>query len=140
MQKTFLLTICIIFSYSLFAQHNSPDDIIGYYYSIDPFTKEGSQTYIYKNSEGKYEGKVCWVENPEKKKFLNLVYLKELEFSKKDNEWQNGIAKYPGKKGTFTMYMSFVSPKKLKVRGYWGIALLGKTLYWQKENQQRIQH
>ena len=121
------------------AQRNSPDDIIGYYYSVDPFTDEASQIYIYKNAQGKYDGVVCWVENLAKKKFLNLVFLKELEFNEKENDWRNGIVKYPGKSGTYSMYMKFESSSKLKVRGYWGVSLLGKSMYWYKEEHKRIQ-
>ncbi len=139
MQKILFLTVFLFAFYFCEAQQTDPDAIIGYYHNVDPFTKESSQVYIYKNNQGKYEGKVCWVENLEKKKFLNHVFLKDLEFMPNSNDWQNGIAKYPGKNGTYKMDMRFVSPEKLRVRGYWGISLLGKTLYWVKEDQQRIQ-
>ena len=118
---------------------NAADDIVGYYYSEDPFTGEGSQTYIYKAADGTYEGKVCWVENVKKKNFLGLVFLKGLEFDAQNNEWKNGEIKYPGKKGTYKMYMKFTDDKKLKVRGYWGIAMLGKTMYWYQESSKRKQ-
>ncbi|MDR1792006.1 MAG: DUF2147 domain-containing protein [Bacteroidales bacterium] len=113
------------------------DDIVGYYYSIDPFSKEGSQSYIYKAKNGTYEGKVVWVENEKKKNFLGLVFLKNLIFNAKEQEWQDGVLIYPGKNGTFKTYMSFASPTQLKVRGYWGVSLLGKTMYWQKEKELR---
>ena len=43
-----LMALCI----SCYAQ--KADDIIGYYYSVDPFSKEGSQNYIYKAADGTY--------------------------------------------------------------------------------------
>ncbi len=118
---------------------NKADDIVGYYYSEDPFTGEGSQTYIYRAPDGTYEGKVCWVENVEKKGFLGLVFLKGLRYDPQENEWNKGEIKYPGKKGNYKMYMKFVGDKKLKVRGYWGVSMLGKSMYWYKENNQRKQ-
>lgn len=131
-----LLVLCGV--QSVGAQ-DAADDIVGYYYSEDPFTGEGSQTYIYKAADGTYEGKVCWVENVEKKGFLGLVFLKGLVYDADNKEWKNGEIKYPGKKGTYKMYMKFAGEKKLKVRGYWGISMLGKTMYWNKESSKRKQ-
>ena len=118
------------------AQQNA-DDIIGYYYLTDPFTKEATQIYIYKNTNGQYEGKITWVELEEKKKFLGLIFLKELVWDDKKSEWNNGSIKYPGKKGNFSVNMHFQDTKTLKVRGYWGIAMMGKTVYWTKESKKR---
>lgn len=137
--KKLSVFLCMMFCLLALSAQNKPDDIIGYYYSVDPFSKEGSQTCIYKNADGKYEGKVCWVENVEKKHFLGHVFLKNLSFNEKDNEWQQGVIKYPGKNGTYKMYMKFEGDGRLKVRGYWGVAMLGKTMYWSKETSQRVQ-
>jgi|GEM_PF-810705 len=110
------------------------DNIIGYYHSIDPFTKEESQNYIYKTSDNTYEGSVSWVKNPKKKKFLGYVFLKKLTYNSKNKRWENGILTYPGKKGKFKTYMVFSSSKTLKVRGYWGFSFLGMTVSWKKDS------
>lgn len=136
MNRIFLIFLLLL-PYFAYAQQNKADDIVGYYYNIDPFTGDASQIYIYKTNKNKYEGKVCWVDKEEKKKFLNLVFLKDLEFNNGKNEWQNGVVKYPGKNGTYAMTMKFESETRLKVRGYWGVALLGKTVYWHKEKEKR---
>ena len=133
--RKILFIINLFFAVSLAAQ-NKADDIVGYYYSIDPFSKEPSQNYIYKTADNTYEGKVVWVQNPELKFREGYVFLKNLTFNQKDNEWQNGVMLYPGKKGTYKAYMSFYDGK-LKVRGYWGISMLGKTLYWVRETEMR---
>lgn len=106
----------------------------------DPFSKEGSQVEIYKTADGTYEGKVVWVENPKKKNFLGLVFLTKLSYNKEKKEYQNGVLKYPGKKGTFSTYMSIADETRLKVRGYWGVAALGKTMYWYREAKVRVQN
>ena len=137
--KYFAVVLGIMVCSLTLSAQNSADDIVGYYYTEDPFSKEGSQTYIYKTADGKYEGKVCWVENVEKKHFLGHVFLTNLSFNAKDNEWQNGVIKYPGRNGTYKMYMKFDGENRLKVRGYWGVAMLGKTMYWPKESAQRVQ-
>ena len=138
MKKIFfpLLFLFCLSGIDLQGQSNA-NDIIGYYLVVDPFNGEQSQIQIYFASNGKYEAIVTWVENPEKKKFLGLLFLKDLIFNEKEKEWQNGIITYPGKKGTFKTYMKFEPDGKLKVRGYWGVSLLGKTLYWNRESGKR---
>ena len=113
------------------------DDIIGYYFLKDPFNDEVTQIYIYKNSAGKYEGKVTWVDKEDKKQYVGLVFLKELVYNTKNSKWEDGTIKYPGKKGNFSVSMNFQDEKTLKVRGYWGLAMMGKTVYWTKENKKR---
>lgn len=120
----------------VFSQHNA-DDIIGYYYVVDPFTDEASQIYISRNSSGEYEGKITWINNPEKQSFMGLLFLKELKYDPEKKEWNKGSIKYPGKKGNFSVNMHFQDHETLKVRGYWGMAMLGKTVYWKKEKEQR---
>jgi len=134
--RHFLFIIGLFFAVSLTAQNNA-DDIVGYFYSIDPFTKEPSQNYIYKAADGTYEGKVVWVQNPKLKHHLGYVFLTKLTFNPKENEWQNGVMLYPGKNGTYKAYMSITPDGKLKVRGYWGFSMLGKTLYWTREQELR---
>lgn len=140
MKKVLFILLFALVPAAIFAQKNHPDDICGYYYMVDPFSDEASQVHIFKNKEtGKYDGLVAWVGNAAKKPYLNLVFLKGLKFNAKSNEWEDGVIKYPGKSGTYKMYMRFESPTKLRVRGYWGVSLLGKTMYWTKEKQKRIQ-
>ena len=104
MAKFFYTLLFILAPVFIFAQKNNPDDIVGYFYSVDPFSGEESQTYIYKNAEGKYDGSVCWVSNVKKKHFLGLVFLKGLTYNEKENEWQGGSVQYPGKSGTYKLY------------------------------------
>lgn len=134
-----LLSFIVLVAAVLVVSAQKADDIIGYYYSVDPFSKEGSQNYIYKAADGTYEGKVVWVSNPAKKKFIDYVFLKGLKYNEKEKEWQNGTLTYPGKKGTYKTYISFADNGQLKVRGYWGVSMLGKTVYWPKESKRRIQ-
>lgn len=139
MKKLVFLLLLATLSSSYSHAQNKADDIIGYYFLVDPFSGEESQAYIYKNASGKYDGKVVWVGNVKKKSFLNYVFLENLVFNPDKQEWENGIIKYAGKSGVYKTYMSFVSKNKIKVRGYWGVSWLGKTLYWTKESSRRQQ-
>lgn len=139
MKRFAIITGIFILSFGIVQAQYNADDIIGYYHLTDPFTDEETQIYISKNSSGKYEGTITWVGNPAKKEFLGLVFLKNIEWNAKKQEWQNAVIKYPGKKGDFSATMRFQDANTLKVRGYWGVAMLGKTVYWKKEKSKRVQ-
>jgi len=130
-----LSTLCLI-PFALFAQ-NKPDDIVGYYLNEDPFSGSISQIYIYNAGNGIYEGIVIWVNEKERKIYEGLVFMKDMTFNAKENEWQNAIFIYPGKNGKFKAYMRLEKDGTLRVRGYWGVAMLGKTLYWPREQESR---
>lgn len=138
MKRTFITLVIALISITAFAQN--PDDICGIFHSVDPFSKEGSQCKIYKAENGTYEAKVVWVENPKKKNQLGLVFMTGLTYNEKDNEYQNGKLKYPGKKGTYKTYIRLVNGgKTLKMRGYLGVSLFGMTVDWTREPKLREQ-
>lgn len=139
MKKYFVLFLIIISSVFGFAQTQA-DDIIGYYFLVDPFSKETSQIYVYRNDDGLYDGKITWVGNKEKEDFVGLIFLKGLSYKTEEQSWEDGKVKYPGKKGTFDIKAKFETPDRLKIRGYWGIAMLGKTMYWEREEVSRENH
>ena len=133
------LFLCIVFfgiNTAIFAQNN-PDDIVGYYLNEDPFSGALSQIYIYNAGNGVYESIVIWVREEERKKYEGLVFLKEMTFNAKENEWQNASMIYPGKSGKFKAFMRFEKDGRLRVRGYWGVSMFGKTVYWTRETESR---
>ncbi|MCL2246800.1 MAG: DUF2147 domain-containing protein [Lentimicrobiaceae bacterium] len=133
-----LLFFIALFSLNsmLFAQ-NKPDDIVGYYLNEDPFSGAISQIYIYNAGNGIYEGIVIWTKDEDRKQFEGLVFMKDLTFNAKENEWENATFIYPGKKGKFKAFMRIEKNGQLRVRGYWGISMLGKTLFWTREKESR---
>jgi uncharacterized protein (DUF2147 family) len=112
---------------------NQPNDIVGYYKNVDPFSGAISQVYIYNAGDGTYEGIVIWVNEKERKIYEGLVFLKGMTFNANENEWQNASMIYPGKSGKFKAYMRLEKDGRLRVRGYWGVSMFGKTLYWNRE-------
>ena len=115
---------------AVFSQANA-DDIVGYYLVAEPKTGDKAQMEIYRTANGKYEGKIVWVENKSQSENVGTIQVKNLAYDSKTGEWKNGKVLYDG--GEYSVNISFVEPKKLKVRGYLGISLLGKTVYWTKE-------
>ena len=52
---------------------------------------------------------------------------------KKDgNEWSGGTILDPRNGKVYKSYVELVKPNKLKVRGYIGLSLFGKTTYWER--------
>ena len=137
--KGFFNTVLLLYliSPSATVAQNNADGIIGYYLSIDPFNQKKSQNYIYKTSDNTYEGVVAWMEDTSLQHLVGFKFLTGLTFNKKENEWQNGVLKYPDKSiGPFKAYMSFPNGLgRLKLRGYMGVSLFGKTVYWTRENK-----
>jgi uncharacterized protein (DUF2147 family) len=131
-----LLHFFLFLSLPISAQ-NQPDDIVGYYHNVDPFSGAISQVYIYNAGNGIYEGIVIWVNEKERKKYEGLVFLKNMTFNVKDNEWQNADLLYPGKSGKFKAFMRLEKDGRLRVRGYWGVSMFGKTLYWIREKESK---
>ena len=136
LKKIALLVILLGIKSTLIAQLQ-PDNIVGYYLNEDPFSGTLSQIYIYNAGNGTYEGIVIWTKDEDRKQFEGLVFMKGLTFNAKENEWENATIIYPGKKGKFKAFMRLEKDGRLRVRGYWGVSMFGKTLYWEREKETR---
>jgi len=124
-------------------QAHKADDIVGTWLNEEATAK----VEIYKEN-GKYFGKLVWlkvttdkvtgkprtdIENPDEKlrsvPLIGLVNIKNFSFNGTD-EWSGGTI-YDSHNGkTYKCYIRFESANKMKLRGYVGISLLGRTTYW----------
>ncbi len=135
----FLFVAMWVFQWT-FAQ----DEIVGRWKTIDDETgKAKSIIEIYKK-DGKYYGRIVRLLTEENKdgicrtcsgKYANkniigLVILKDLEYDADDKEWVDGTIMDPKNAKEYSCYLALVEPNKLKVRGYIGFSLLGRTQYW----------
>jgi len=145
---TMLLTSLVLVLWTgsgLFAQDFQADDIVGTWLNEEATGK----VEIFKIGD-KFYGKIVWlkepndsitgeprtdVENPDpveqKKPLIGLVNLKGFEFDG-DDEWEEGTIYDPKNGKTYSCRIEFEdeSKKKLKIRGYIGISLLGRTTWW----------
>lgn len=62
---------------------------------------------------------------------LGMDVLYNLE--KKKNKWIGGYGLEPRTGQYFNVYIKLVNPNKLKIRGYAGIPIFGKTVYWERK-------
>jgi uncharacterized protein (DUF2147 family) len=121
------------------------DDIIGVWLNED----EDAHIKI-TNKDGKYFGNIVWLKEPneedtgkpklddenpdpelQNRPIMGLELLSNFEFDG-DDEWEDGDIYDPKSGKTYSCYMVFTdkSKKELKVRGFIGVSLLGKTTYW----------
>lgn len=97
---------------------------------------------IYRNKD-LYEGKIVWVidiweggdkvrldvKNPvinlRKRELIGLINLQGFRYQ--NNQWENGKVYDPAKGKTYSSYLSMLNMYTLKLRGYIGVALFGRT-------------
>ena len=100
---------------------------------------------IWQDSKGEYEGKVVKL-FPHKdtvytcdrcpgsfshKPVVGLTILNSLRYDK-PGHYTSGRILDPRSGHTYKLNMTLISPEKLKVRGYLGVPLFGRTQYWMR--------
>jgi uncharacterized protein (DUF2147 family) len=142
--KTGIASFTLIASLISFFAHsqNKADDIIGTWLTGG---KEPAKVQVYKSGE-KFCGKIIWLKNstengkqrmdgnnPDKAKqsnpIIGLVMLTGFKFDG-DDEWKGGDIYDPESGKTYSCYMWLKDKNTLKVRGYIGISLVGRTEIW----------
>ncbi len=139
--KKILLYFSLVFTFVFTAQAQS---VLGKWKTIDDETgKEKSVVEIYEKN-GKVYGKIVeLLEEKNKnavcsaysganknKPYLDLVIISDLK--KEGDEWSGGKILDPKTGKEYKCYISLENSNKLKVRGYIGISLVGRTQYWQR--------
>lgn len=139
------LVMCMM---TLVAMAQSP---VGTWKTIDDETGKARSIVEIYEQDGKLYGKVvkllnrtadeeqdpscdeCDEDDPRyNKKVVGMVILTDLE--KADgNEWEDGEILDPKNGSVYSCYIELEEADKLKVRGYLGFSLLGRTQYWYRE-------
>lgn len=126
----------------LFSQ-NKADDVLGVWLNED----KDAHVEMFKRN-GKIYGKIVWIKEPidaetgkpkvdknnpdaalKTRPTLGLEILTGFSFDG-SKEWSGGEIYDPKSGKTYSSYMMFDKKDVLKIRGYVGVALLGKTTYW----------
>lgn len=140
-----LLVFAIFFVASVSAQ--SP---VGKWKTIDDETGDEKSIVEIYEKDGKLYGKVvqlfrkpdeeqdpvcdeCDKDDPRyNQRVLGMVILEDLE--KGDGkQWEDGEILDPKNGNVYSCYIELVNDDKLKVRGYLGFSLLGRTQYWYRQ-------
>jgi len=140
MKKT-LLTLVLIMCAVL---TGTAQDVIGKWKTIDDDTGQAKSVVEIYKQDGKIFGKVVEILDPAKEKatcdkcpdeakgkpIKGLVILKNLK--KDGDEYSGGTIMDPNNGKVYKTYIALDSPDILKVRGYIGFSLLGRTQYWHR--------
>jgi len=140
MRNYFLILLITFLSiFSINAQ-----SVLGQWYSIDPDTGlNESIIEVYKKSDKVY-GKIIEILKEEDKDktcidctgkdkdqpIEGLVIIRGL--SKDGDEWTDGKILDPKNGKLYKCYISLEEDNKLKLRGYIGFSLIGRTEYWHR--------
>jgi uncharacterized protein (DUF2147 family) len=125
---------------------NKQNDIVGVWQTGG---NEPARIQIFKSGD-KFYGKIIWLQNavkdgksrvdaknPDKTKrnnpIIGLTILHGFRFNGSD-EWKGGDIYDPENGKTYSCYMYLKDHNTLKVRGYIGISLLGRTETWMRAN------
>lgn len=130
------------------AQDFAADDILGVWMNED------KDAHVEITRDGDiFNGKIVWLDEPidevtgkpkldddnvdeslRNRPVMGLLLLEEFVFDG-DDEWEDGQIYDPKNGKTYSCYMEFEDEddkSTLKIRGYVGISLLGRTTYWTK--------
>ena len=130
-----ITVLCGIYQVSVAFSQTRADDIVGYYFAYDPRTNERNQMEIFRLANGTYDAKVVWVENKSLSHQIGRTPVRNLSFDPKNDDWRNGKVTVNGK--DYSMMANFTDDGRLRLRGFFGVSLLGKTVYWTKETELR---
>jgi uncharacterized protein (DUF2147 family) len=146
MRKTFLFVVCIVAALATVAQgrNTGPDEILGEWLT----DKDEAIVEIYRCGE-LYCGKIVWLkesrnpdgtekldtQNPEPSKrdhpIIDLVMVWDFRYHG-DGSWVDGRIYDPDNGNTYSCKMR-LEGDKLKVRGYIGFSLFGRTTVWTRK-------
>jgi len=119
------------------AAATNPDAIKG-----DWWTEERDAIVRIDERDGVFFGELLWTEEADAKDDENpapelrtrplrgLVFLKGFRFD--DGEWSGGSVYAPDDGKTYSGYMKLDGPDTLKLRGYVGLRLFGRTATWSR--------
>jgi uncharacterized protein (DUF2147 family) len=146
MKKNILIIACLLFTVS--AVFGQADKIIGIWVPA----KGTSQVRIFKATNGKFYGKVEWLEtdkdkldenNPDasqrNKKIWGLMILKDFSYNADKNRWEGGTVYDPDNGKTYDCFMWFNGDENtMTLKGYvLGMKFVGRAEDWKREFELR---
>lgn len=140
MKRTFFTFLFV----ALLGIMSAAAQVTGKWKTVDDETGQAKSIVEIYEQNGKIYGKVVEILNPAKKDakcdkckgadkgkpILGLVIIKGL--TKDDDEWTDGDILDPNKGKLYSCTIELDGKDKLKVRGYMGISLLGRTQVWHR--------
>jgi uncharacterized protein (DUF2147 family) len=135
--------LLLLFAFALLTSFTMPNsDVVGKWKTIDDETGKAISIVEIYESGGRVYGKVHDILNPanrnrtcvncggadKNKPILGMTVIKGLV--KDGKEYNGGKILDPKSGKLYKCYITLESADKLKVRGYIGVSLIGRTQYW----------
>jgi len=138
------IKVAIIILLSGFYSISNAQSIIGEWETFDDLTGDKLSVVEIYNINNIYFGKITHLfEDPldsvcdectddnHNKPIVGLVIIKNL--IKDDDEYNEGTILDPNNGKSYKCYLELIGDNKLKLRGYIGFSILGRTQYWQRK-------
>ena len=143
MKKSIVFSLVVFF---LLIFNMQSQNVLGKWKTIDDETGQAKSVVEIYEKSGKIYGKIIEIVNPEKRKslctncsgenknapILGLIIIKDLV--KDGNEYNGGKILDPNKGEEYKCLIALDGKDKLKVRGFVGVSIFGRTQYWQRVN------
>ncbi|MDR6967829.1 uncharacterized protein (DUF2147 family) [Flavobacterium arsenatis] len=141
MKKLLYISLMLVFS---IVQTSQSQSVVGKWKTIDDESGEAKSVVEIYEQDGKVYGKVITIFDKTKEKNLcdkcegdkknkPVKGMVILEGAKKNgSSWEGGTILDPTKGKVYKCTLSLENKDKLKLRGYVGISLLGRTQYWER--------
>lgn len=135
-------TLVLLFSVISVTFTLAQEEVVkGIYYN----TEKTSKIKIFKATNGKYYGKIVWLEHPDKKDINNpdeskqdeplmgMLFVKSFTYNAENKQWTGGTIYDPDNGKTYDCYMWFEEENTdiLHVKGYiLGLKFAGREVEW----------
>ena len=124
--------LCLSQKYAVVGKWKAVDDLTGKVVSIIEIYEKGGKIYgdvleITNPADRKKTCTLCTGDD-KNKPIIGLTVIKGLR--KDGNEYYGGYILDPKHGKLYKCYITTDGPDKLKIRGYIGISLIGRTQYW----------
>lgn len=127
----------------------SSQSIIGKWESVNEETKKVESTIEIYEKSGKFFGKIIEIKDPEKKDalcnlcegslkdkpILGMIIVSDLK--KNQDEWSGGRVLDPKNGKEYKCTISLKDENTMKLRGYIGFSVFGRTAYWYRVNDKK---
>lgn len=128
----FLFISIFINAQTIFGKWNTTNDDTGEVDSVIEIYEKGGRAFarVIEIKSKERQNAICSLCKGENKNrpILGLTIMKDLQ--KDGNVWSDGEIVDPRNGKVYSCYISLVNKNKLKIRGYIGFSILGKTKYW----------
>lgn len=139
MKKSIIFGLFVFFAMIFNAQSQN---VLGRWKTVDDETGQAKSIVEVYEKGGKIYGKVVEILRAEHKKdictkcegadknkpILGMIIINGLK--KEDSEYNGGTILDPENGKKYKCYIALESPDKLKLRGYIGLSIMGRTQYW----------